>query len=112
MTRPSIAAIAVALAVAPRVRSIDLLGRIDGDQLGIVVLKGTRETGPRIAERLRLAVAEIEVDTPDGPWQVTASVGVATYPREQCASIHDLFGLAGQAVRIAKRAGRNRVVAV
>ncbi len=102
----------VAAAVHPRLRSIDLLGRLDTDKLGALVVMGTREQTPKIAERLRRAVAEIELVTPEGPWQVTASLGVATYPREQCASIHDLFTLAGQATQAAKRAGRNRVVSV
>jgi diguanylate cyclase (GGDEF)-like protein len=102
----------VAGAVHPRLRSVDLLGRLDTDKLGAVVVLGTREQTTKIAERLRRAVAEIELVTPDGPWQVTASLGFATYPREQCASIHDLFALASQATVAAKRAGRNRVVGV
>ncbi len=102
----------VACAVRPRVRSIDLVGRLDQDKVGIIVLKGTRETTPTVGERLRRGVAEIELATPEGPWQVTASIGIATYPREQCASVHDLFALAAQATRAAKRAGRNRVVSV
>ncbi len=102
----------VAQVVRPRVRGIDLVGRLDRDKIGVVLLMGTRERSLLVAERLRRAVAEIELVTPEGFWQVTASVGVATYPREQCASVHDLFALAAQGTRAAKRAGRNRVVAV
>jgi PleD family two-component response regulator len=39
---------------------------------------------------------------------VTASFGVATY-RNTISSVFDLFGIADQALRAAKRAGRNRV---
>ncbi len=102
----------VAAAVHPRLRSVDLLGRLDADKIGAVVVHGTREQTPKIAERLRRAVAEIELATPEGPWQVTASLGVATYPREQCTSIHDLFAFAAQATQAAKRSGRNRAVSV
>ena len=102
----------IATAVRPYVRSIDLVGRLEVDELGVLVLMGTREHAQQIAERLRRAVAEIELVTPEGPWQVTVSIGFTTYPREQCASVHDLFALAAQATRAAKRAGRNRVVGV
>jgi diguanylate cyclase (GGDEF)-like protein len=102
----------VAAAVQPHVRNIDLVGRLDTDKIGVLLLMGTREHALQIAERLRRAVAEIEPMTPEGPWQMTISIGLTTYPREQCASVHDLFALAAQATRAAKRAGRNRVVAV
>ncbi len=102
----------VAQAVRPIVRSVDIVGRLDTDRIGIVVLKGTRDNSLRVAERLRRAIAEIELATPEGTWQVTASIGLASYPREQCVSIHDLFAIASQATRAAKRSGRNRVVAI
>jgi diguanylate cyclase (GGDEF)-like protein len=102
----------VAAAVRPHIRSIDLVGRLDVDKFGVLVLMGTREHTEQIADRLRRAVAEIEIVTAEGPWQVTVSIGFTTYPREQCASVHDLFALAAQAARAAQRSGYNRVVGV
>ena len=102
----------VARSVHTHVRNIDIVGRLDADKLGVLLLNAARDVGASVAERLRRSVAEIELPTSEGPWQVTASVGVAIYPREQCSSVHDLFGLAAQAARTAKRAGRNRVVGV
>lgn len=102
----------VARAVHTHVRNIDVVGRLDADKFGVLVLNAHKEYGMEVAERLRREVAEIEVPTSEGTWQVTASLGVATYPREQCASVHDLFGLSAQATRAAKRAGHNRVVGV
>lgn len=102
----------VARAVHTHVRNIDVVGRMDQDKFGILLLNTTKEFAIGVAERLRRAVAEIEVSTSEGTWQVTASLGVAVYPREQCASVHDLFGLSAQATRAATRAGHNRVVGV
>ncbi len=102
----------VARVARPRLRYIDLVGRLDVDSLGILLVMATRENALVVAERLRRTIAELEVTMPDGPWQVTASIGVASYPRDKCASVHDLFALAEQATRAAKRAGRNRVIAV
>ncbi len=101
----------VARAVHPHVRNIDVVGRLDADKLGILLVNISRENALDVAERLRRAVGEIEPPIEE-PTQVTASLGVAMYPREQCASVHDLFGLSAQATRAAKRAGRNRYVAV
>jgi diguanylate cyclase (GGDEF)-like protein len=102
----------IARSVHQHVRNIDVVGRLDVDKLGILLMNSTRENAMGVAERLRRSVAEIELATSDGTWQVTASLGVAVYPREQCASIHDLFGMAAQAARAAKRGGHNRVVGV
>jgi diguanylate cyclase (GGDEF)-like protein len=93
-------------------RHIDLVGRLQTDTFGILLVMTGREGVGEVAERLRRAVASIEVETPSGPWQVTASLGAAVYPREQVASVHDLFALAEQAVMTSKRAGRNRVTLV
>lgn len=102
----------VARSVHLHVRNIDVVGRLDKDKLGVLVLNSSRDIALGVAERLRRSIAEIEVPTSEGTWQVTASIGVAIYPREQCASVHDLFGLAAQATRAAKRSGSNRVVGV
>lgn len=101
----------VARAVHPHVRNIDVVGRLDTDKLGILLVNISRENALDVAERLRRAVGELVLPLEE-PLQLTASLGVAMYPREQCASVHDLFGLAAQATRAAKRAGRNRYVAV
>jgi diguanylate cyclase (GGDEF)-like protein len=102
----------IARTVHQHVRNIDVVGRLDVDKLGMLLLNTPRDSALAVAERLRRSIAEIELATSEGNWQVTASFGVAIYPREQCASVQDLFGLAAQAARAAKRAGHNRVVGV
>lgn len=103
----------IAHIVRTHVRSVDLVGRLDTDTIGLVLLMAKKEHGIAVAERLRRLIAELQVPTPDEDvWQITASFGVAAYPRENCASVFDLFALADQALRAAKRAGRNRVEGV
>jgi two-component system cell cycle response regulator len=41
--------------------------------------------------------------------QVTASIGVATFPAPRVATVEDLFSRADQALYRAKAEGRNRV---
>lgn len=101
----------VAHTVREHVRRVDLVGRLSPHTLGIVLWMAKKEQGIGVAERLRLLLAEIQVQTEDDVWQVTASFGVAAY-RSSASSVFDLFGIADQALRAAKRAGRNRVEGV
>lgn len=102
----------VAHVTRTHVRSVDLVGRLDTDTLGIVLLMAKKDHALGVAERLRRLIAEVQVETPEDIWQVTASCGIAAYPRDNCPSVFDLFALADQALRRAKRAGRNRMEAV
>lgn len=101
----------VAHTVREHVRRVDLVGRLSPHTLGIILWMAKKEQGIGVAERLRLLLAEIQVQTEDDVWQVTASFGVAAY-RSSASSVFDLFGIADQALRAAKRAGRNRVEGV
>lgn len=101
----------VAHIVREHVRHVDLVGRLSPHTLGIVLWMAKKEQGLAVAERLRVLLAEIQVQTEDDIWQVTASFGVTSY-RNTISSVFDLFGIADQALRAAKRAGRNRVEGV
>ena len=83
-----------------------MFGRWGGEEF-LVVLPGTAlEDGEQVAERLRLAVAEVKYDLPLG---VTASFGVAQgQPGE---GLNALLRRADEALYASKAAGRNRVQA-
>ncbi|MBI4674803.1 MAG: diguanylate cyclase [Chloroflexi bacterium] len=101
----------VASTVRDHVRKVDVVGRLNPHTIGFSLWMAKKEHGLAVAERLRLLVAEIQVPTADETWQVTASFGVAAY-RNSISSVFDLFGIADQALRAAKRAGHNRVEGV
>ncbi len=101
----------VAHTVREHVRRVDLVGRLSPHTIGLVLWMAKKDQGIAVAERLRVLLAEIQVQTEDDIWQVTASFGVAAY-RSTLSSVFDLFGIADQALRAAKRAGRNRVEGV
>ena len=90
------------------VRDIDLAGRWGGEEF-LLVLPGTDlEGATRVAERIRLALADRVVLSVDGePIRATASFGVASYPQAHTASA--LFAAADGALYDAKRTGKNRV---
>jgi diguanylate cyclase (GGDEF)-like protein/PAS domain S-box-containing protein len=89
------------------VRSTDLVARIGGDEV-LLLLEGITSTkeAARIADAVRAAVAA-PVPSAYGPLQVTVSVGVAVSEAGETAD--SLLARADRAMYEAKRAGRNRV---
>lgn len=98
----------VGRALQRETRGTDLAARFGGEELIVLVQGGAREA-TALAERVRLAVAELAVHVPDGLAGTTISAGVATFPREPDAA--SLLEAADGALYTAKRRGRNRVVA-
>jgi len=88
-------------------RRVDLAARYGGEEF-VLVLVDTDIAGALIvAERIR---AEVEETSIKGARPLTVSIGVATCPDD--ASGHDeLLDKADWAMYVAKRAGRNRVMA-
>lgn len=101
----------VATVVREHVRKVDAVGRLNPHTIGYSLWMAKKEHGMTVAERLRMLVAEIQVNTLDETWQVTASFGVAAY-RGTISSVFELFSVADQALRAAKRAGGNRIEGV
>jgi two-component system cell cycle response regulator len=95
-----------------QVRSVDLVGRLGGEEF-IVVMPETSLAGAAIvAERVRAAVAEDLFILPDEGKKlpVTISIGVAV-TGQGTDGLEDLLKRADDALYDAKNAGRNRVVA-
>src|SRR5262249_43915710 len=94
---------------AASVRKIDLVARYGGEEFAIVL----EETCPRgareLAERIRLEVAREPIASGEGSFQVTLSLGIATYPDDGRAK-QVLIEHADQALYFAKRNGRNRSI--
>ena len=86
-------------------RRADLVARYGGEEF-VVVLPGAAEAeAVEIAGRIRAAVAEHH-----GGGGLTISIGVATYP-EAATGKESLLEAADRALYVAKRLGRDRVVA-
>ena len=87
-------------------RRADLVARYGGEEF-VVVLPGAAEAeAVEIAGRVRAAVAEHH----HGSGGLTISIGVATYP-DAAATKEGLLEAADRALYVAKRLGRDRVVA-
>lgn len=90
-------------------RTTDLIGRLGGEEFG-VVLPGTDMQGAVIvADKLRQTLAELELHTGSGTLTMTVSIGIAqAEPGEDdpLVFLHD----ADTALLAAKKLGRNCVV--
>ncbi|QLA18710.1 sensor domain-containing diguanylate cyclase [Desulfolutivibrio sulfoxidireducens] len=88
-------------------RTVDILGRIGGEEFAALLPETGLEEAARIAERLRRAVSAMELDTGAAPLSVTISLGVAqwTGPGED---LEALLKRADEAMYRAKEAGRDR----
>lgn len=89
------------------VRNVDLVGRWGGEEFAILMPDTNLEEAVRVAERMRVAVA-------NAPWieglacGYTASFGVAAF-RQETPTLFSLLGRADAALYDAKNKGRNRV---
>jgi len=94
------------------VRSIDLIGRYEGDALALGLLMTGADGARTVAERLRVGINAIRLGSTEGLVQITAAIGVCIYPRNGCASIFDLLTLAQQAQQTARHQGLNQIAYV
>ncbi|HEX5732726.1 MAG TPA: sensor domain-containing diguanylate cyclase [Blastocatellia bacterium] len=95
----------VARLMQATVRGVDVCARYGGEEFVVILPQCDREGAIMVAERLRESIASTPAQKIG---QVTASIGVATYP-SSARSKEELVEMADRAMYLAKAAGRNRV---
>lgn len=95
----------VASLMRTAVRDVDVCARYGGEEFVVILPQCDRENAIEIAERLRESIASTPVNKVG---QVTASIGIATYP-SGAKNKDELVEMADRAMYLAKAAGRNRV---
>ena len=94
-----------------QVREIDLPSRYGGEELIVVLPSADLATCAAIAERIRRSIAECQMtrrSTGEALPGITVSIGVAQFQGGE--SMADLIDRCDQALYLAKKIGRNRVV--
>ena len=92
-------------------RPLDLLGRLGGEEFGILLPETTEEEALAIAERLRLAVAAEPLMLDEAGVALTLNVSIGLTSLRAGDDPESLCRRADYALYAAKRGGRNRVLA-
>jgi diguanylate cyclase (GGDEF)-like protein len=97
----------IAGAIRSVLRSVDIIGRMGGEEFGVFLPGTTSIQAEVVAERIRLSVGNAPF-APEGALRaLSVSIGGAAFERRLPFS--DLFRLADQQLYLAKQRGRNRV---
>ncbi len=94
-----------------QLRKSDIIGRIGGDEFAITLPETSAEQARDLLEKICASVAAQPLDTANRQGSgFTISVGIACFTETQDENLEQLIHRADEALREAKKAGRNRVV--
>ncbi|MFP4600469.1 MAG: diguanylate cyclase [Persicimonas sp.] len=89
-------------------REVDVPCRYGGEEFAIILEDADRQTAMRVANRLRVAISELEFNTDQGTFNCTISMGVTIWPEDHTDK-QPLIDLTDQALYYSKENGRDRV---
>ena len=91
-----------------RLRQSDQIGRLGGEEFGVMLPGSDARDAQVICERVRKAFSEVRHRAGDEEFSVTLSCGITDFPHRETPT--ELYKAADQALYAAKNGGRNRVV--
>jgi diguanylate cyclase (GGDEF)-like protein len=101
---------AVAASIKKSLRGADVAGRYGGEEFVVLLVDAPEEQCLNIAERIRQAVARMDIQIEQTVVKVTISLGVACLHPDKLVPVDTLINCADQAMYLAKNQGRNRSV--
>jgi len=90
-------------------RKIDIPARYGGEEFAVLLDNVDVAQAKVVAERIRIEISRVVVETEKGPFSVTESIGVAGFP-DDGRDRATLIERADLALYHAKHSGRNRVI--
>lgn len=90
-------------------RRVDILARLQDDELVLLLPETDLKNATDVAERLRLQIATTPLQTAKGSSVITVSMGIASVEGHQEVDLQTLLDRAEMALFDAKQGGRNRV---
>ncbi|MBO6862956.1 MAG: diguanylate cyclase [Alphaproteobacteria bacterium] len=98
----------LSLLLKQRLRTTDIIGRYGGEEFVVALPETPLSNATRVLNDIREGFSEIEQPSHIGPFRVTLSCGVATFPLND--GVEALTEAADKALYGAKRNGRNQVM--
>ena len=89
-------------------RENDLVARLGGEEFGLCFAAHSPDAAFEICERIRKSISDSAIELPQGPLQITTSIGLAQHTTD--ATYKDTMKKADQALYEAKGEGRNKTV--
>lgn len=100
--------IGIANAAKSRLRDIDIVGRLGGEEFAICLAQTPQSGAEVVANRIREDIQKLVFNAGDAEFGVSVSIGMAMWQRGESAS--DALDRADKALYEAKETGRNKVV--
>jgi len=97
---------AISRRLASSLRTVDVLGRLGGDEFGVILPNTDRERVETVADNLLRAIAAENAGLGDMDTPVSASIGIVVFPTDGAAP-GTLLAMADAAMYRAKDGGRN-----
>lgn len=95
--------------VRAQMRGVDTAARYGGEEIALVLPRTELVDAYALAERIRAAVAELEIPAGEKTVHLTSSFGIAAFPESGARDADDLVRQADKALYRAKRTGKDRV---
>lgn len=106
------ALMAFAQAVKSQLRASDVVGRLGGEEFGVLLPLTTIDEGQEVAARILLSIRALQLaDEAGQPYGITVSMGLGAF-RPTDRSLRDALDRADQALYLAKHRGRNQLASL
>lgn len=92
------------------IRTFDIIGRIGGEEFAIIMLKTSSEDATKVATRICSKISQLDTQYQQESIKCTVSCGIYSTNSSQ-HSLDNIYQKADLALYLAKRTGRNQVIA-
>ncbi len=93
------------------IRNVDILGRLGGDEFAILMPETAADEALILADRLKMAISQYQIQHESHTLQITTSIGLSTYQNSETLrdSVQTLLARADEGLYAAKKGGRNLI---
>jgi diguanylate cyclase (GGDEF)-like protein len=98
--------------ITAKMRAYDKIGRYGGEEFIIILPHNSLKSVKKIAERIRINIAQKTIQTSVGPLQLTVSLGCTSTENIEASSTEMMIKISDVALYNAKNNGRNCTVVV